>query len=174
MEAVIDAPDDAATSFDQPRGVMARAQHVLHKYPTISPALVLLLSCIVFTIVGKGRFQRPETIGIILQQAAVLAALAIGQTLIILTAGVDLSVGAAMLLVHLVIAKMAVDQGVPPLLALLIGMVVGIALGSFQRLLGHQGRSAAVHRHPWHVLHLRRARPGVQPGADDLQGRPRW
>ena len=78
MEAVIDAPDDPATSFDEPRGVMARVQHVLHKYPTISPALVLLLSCIVFTIVGKGRFQRPETIGIILQQSAVLAALAIG------------------------------------------------------------------------------------------------
>jgi fructose transport system permease protein len=135
MEAVVDAPDDAATSFEQPRGVMARVQHVLHKYPAISPALVLLLSCIVFTIVGKGRFQRPETLGIILQQAAVLAALAIGQTLIILTAGVDLSVGTAMLLVHLVIAKMAVDHGVPPLLALLIGMVVGIALGSFNGFL---------------------------------------
>jgi fructose transport system permease protein len=135
MEAVTDAPDDVVVSFDQSHGAMARVQHILHKYPAISPALVLLFSCIVFTIVGNGRFQRPETIGIILQQAAVLAALAIGQTLIILTAGVDLAVGAAMLLVHLVIAKMAVDQGVPPFLALLIGMTVGIALGTFHGFL---------------------------------------
>ena len=87
MEAKPDASDSAVASFDQPRGVLARVQHVLHRYPAISPALVLILSGIVFTVIGKGRFQRPETIGIILQQTAVLAALAIGQTLVILTAG---------------------------------------------------------------------------------------
>ena len=130
MEASSDASAVVA-SFDQPHGVLARVQHILHKYPAISPALVLLLSGVVFTLLGKGRFERPETIGIILQQTAVLAALAIGQTLIILTAGVDLAVGTAMLLTHLVIAKVAVDQGVPGFVALLLGAVVGIALGAF-------------------------------------------
>jgi fructose transport system permease protein len=130
MEASSDASAVVA-SFDQPHGALARVQHILHKYPAISPALVLLLSGIVFTLLGKGRFERPETIGIILQQTAVLAALAIGQTLIILTAGVDLAVGTAMLLTHLVIAKVAVDQGVPGFVALLLGAVVGIALGAF-------------------------------------------
>ncbi len=130
MEASSDASAVVA-SFDQPHGVLARVQHILHRYPAISPALVLLLSGVVFTLLGKGRFERPETIGIILQQTAVLAALAIGQTLIILTAGVDLSVGTAMLLTHLVIAKVAVDQGVPGFVALLLGAVVGIALGAF-------------------------------------------
>jgi fructose transport system permease protein len=131
MEAMVDASDSAAASFEQPRGILARVQHVLHRYPAISPALVLILSGIVFTVIGKGRFQRPETIGIILQQTAVLAALAIGQTLIILTAGIDLAVGTAMLLTHLVIAKVAFDQGVPPVLALLLGALVGITLGAF-------------------------------------------
>lgn len=131
MEAISDASDSAAASFEQQRGILARVQHILHRYPAISPALVLILSGIVFTVIGKGRFQRPETIGIILQQTAVLAALAIGQTLIILTAGIDLAVGTAMLLTHLVIAKVALDQGVPPLLALLLGAVVGITLGAF-------------------------------------------
>ena len=130
MEAVSDAPEGVA-SFEQPRGVLARVQHVLHAYPAISPALVLFLSGIVFTMFGHDRFQRPETIGIILQQTAVLATLAIGQTLIILTAGVDLAVGTAMLLTHLVIAKVAVDHGVPGFLALLLGAVVGISLGAF-------------------------------------------
>jgi fructose transport system permease protein len=131
MEATIDASDGAAASFGQQHGVLARIQHILHRYPAISPALVLLASCVVFTLLGKGRFQRPETIGIILQQTAVLAALAIGQTLIILTAGVDLAVGTAMLLTHLVVAKVAVDHGVPGFLALMIGAVVGISLGAF-------------------------------------------
>jgi fructose transport system permease protein len=131
MKAITDASDGATLSFTQPSGVMARVQHVLHRYPAVSPALVLLLSGVVFTMLGNGRFQRPETMGIILQQTAVLAVLAIGQTLIILTAGVDLAVGTAMLLTHLVIAKVAVDHGVPGVLALLLGAVVGISLGAF-------------------------------------------
>ena len=118
-------------SFEQPRGALARVQHVLHKYPAVSPALVLVLSCVVFSLLGKGRFDRFDTFGIILQQTAVLAAVAIGQTLIILTAGVDLAVGTAMLLTHLVVAKVAVDHGVPAILALLLGAVVGVSLGAF-------------------------------------------
>eukprot|EP01041_Mallomonas_annulata_P030087 gene30087-52177_t len=124
-------PADGATLLRGPTGVADRIQHALHRYPVLSPAFVLLMSCVVFTIFGEGRFQRPETIGIILQQTAVLATLAIGQTLIILTAGVDLSVGTAMLLTHLVVAKVFMDQGVPGIVALLIGAVVGVALGAF-------------------------------------------
>ena len=110
---------------------LERIQHVLHRYPVISPLLVLIVSGLVFTLFGEGRFQRPETMGIILQQTAVLATLAIGQTLIILTAGIDLAVGTAMLLTHLIVAKTAAEQGVPGPIALLLGVVVGLALGAF-------------------------------------------
>ena len=83
--------DDARGASLRPsHGPLDRIQHALHRYPVLSPTFVLLVSCVVFTLFGDGRFQRPETIGIILQQTAVLATLAIGQTLIILTAGVDL------------------------------------------------------------------------------------
>ena len=79
----------------------------------ISPALVLLLSCIVFTssamAVSNDRARSASSSS----RPPSLATLAIGQTLIILTAGVDLAVGTAMLLTHLVMAKIAVDQGVP-------------------------------------------------------------
>jgi fructose transport system permease protein len=125
------SPTDAADLLKRSAGPLDRIQHALHRYPVLSPAFVLLVSCVVFTWFGEGRFQRPETIGIILQQTAVLATLAIGQTLIVITAGVDLSVGTAMLLTHLVVAKVAVDHGVPGALALLIGAVVGISLGAF-------------------------------------------
>ncbi len=45
--------------------------------------------------------------GILLQQTAVVAALAVGQTLVILTAGIDLSVGAIMVLSMMVMATLA-------------------------------------------------------------------
>lgn len=135
MDDTLTAPDDAATLLQKQRGPLDSLQHLLHRYPVISPAAVLLLSGVVFTIVGHGRFQRPETIGIMLQQTAVLATLAIGQTLIVLTAGVDLAVGTGMLLTHLVIAKIAVDQGVPGFFALVIGGAFGIGLGVIHGLL---------------------------------------
>ena len=131
METDTVVSDQTATLFKSDAGLFAGVQHLLHRYPTISPAVVLVLSCIVFTILGDGKFQGWLNIGTILNQTAVLATLAIGQTLIILTAGVDLAVGTAMLLTHLVMAKVFIDQGVPALPALLIGALVGIALGAF-------------------------------------------
>jgi len=131
MDTLSEAPEDASTLLQKQRGPLDHIQHLLHRYPVVSPAAVLLLSCVVFTVLGDGRFQRPETIGIMLQQTAVLATLAIGQTLIILTAGIDLAVGTAMLFTHLVVAKLAVDQGIPGLFALVLGAGVGILLGAF-------------------------------------------
>ena len=129
------ASHEAAKLLASGRGPLGRLQHLLHRYPTVSPAAVLVLSCVVFTILGNGKFQGWLNIGTILNQTAVLATLAIGQTLIILTAGVDLAVGTAMLLSHLVVAKVFMDQGVPALPALLIGAIVGMLLGLFHGVL---------------------------------------
>ena len=59
----------------------------------------------------------------------VLGTLAIGQTLIILTAGIDLSCGTVMAFGSIVMTKMAVDNNVPPLLAILLGMLACAAFG---------------------------------------------
>ena len=50
-----------------------------------------------------------------------IGTLAIGQTLIILTAGIDLACGTIMALGSIVMTKLAVQSGVPPFLALLLG-----------------------------------------------------
>ena len=55
--------------------------------------------------------------------------LAIGQTLIILTAGIDLSCGTVMALGSIVMTKLAVDSGVPPLLAILLGIARAWSFG---------------------------------------------
>lgn len=127
-----DTKSNTVADLDRPsRTTLDKVQHVLHRYPVVSPTAVLLLSALVFTYFGEGRFARPETLGIILQQTAVLATLGIGQTLIILTAGIDLAVGTGMLLVHIVAAKLFVDAGLPGFLALLVAAVVGLGLGAF-------------------------------------------
>lgn len=129
------APATAAEQFALRRqSPLQRLQHVLHAHPSISPLLVLIISFIVFTIINP-RFAAPGTIGIILQQTAVIAALAIGQTLVILTAGIDLSVGAIAILSSLVMASLAAHNGLPGWLALILGIGVGVVAGVINGLL---------------------------------------
>jgi len=111
-----------------------RIQHLLHSHPALSPLMVLVIAFIVFTIVNP-RFAAPGTMSIIVQQTAIIAALAIGQTLIILTAGIDLAVGAIAILSMLVMADLAANNGVPGPLALLIGIAVGTLCGFLNGLL---------------------------------------
>jgi fructose transport system permease protein len=125
-----DAPATAAEQFAmRQQSPVQRIQHVLHSHPSISPLLVLIISIIAFTIANP-RFIQPATISIILQQVAVIAALAIGQTLVILTAGIDLSVGAIAILSSLLMANFAVKNGVPGFLALILGIGAGVLAGA--------------------------------------------
>jgi fructose transport system permease protein len=131
----IESAVESVDGLRGPQSGLARIQHFLHRYPVASPTIVLALCCIAFTLAGNGRFERPETIGIIFQQTAVLATLAIGQTIVILTAGIDLAVGTAMLLTHLIVAKGFVDSGAPAWIALLIGAVAAVLMGIFHGFL---------------------------------------
>jgi fructose transport system permease protein len=65
----------------------------------------------------------------------VVGVLAIGQTLIILTAGIDLSCGMVMALGSVVMTKLAVDSGVPPMFAVLCGVGVTALFGFINGLL---------------------------------------
>ena len=72
---------------------------------------------------------------ILIQQTAIVAALGIGQTLIILTAGIDLSVGAITILAMMIMATLAADGGMNGLLALLIGIALAVAAGFLNGIL---------------------------------------
>jgi len=105
-----------------------RVHDVLHSNATLGPLFVLVLAIIIFAIAAD-RFLEPANLSLIVQQVMVVGTLGIAQTLIILTAGIDLSVGAIMVLSSIVMAKLSADQGVPGFLALLIGFGVGTACG---------------------------------------------
>jgi fructose transport system permease protein len=125
---------DAAEEFLDRRTPVQRVQSVLHSYPWLSPGLVLILSLIAFQFLNSN-FLSPLNISLIGQQTAVVGTLAIGQTIIILTAGIDLSCGAIMVFSSMVMAKLAFSNGMPGILAIVLGVVVGTALGAANGLL---------------------------------------
>ena len=125
---------DAAEEFLSVRTPAQRVQSTLHRYPWLSPAVVLVGSVIVFGFLNDN-FATPNNLSLITQQVAVVGSLAIGQTLIILTAGIDLSCGAIMVFSSMVMAKTAFDAGIPGWLAILLGLVVGAAAGLANGLL---------------------------------------
>src|SRR5260370_2226544 len=106
----------------------ARLQHTLHRHPAIGPASVLVASMIVFPLINH-RLLTAVNLSLLVQQVAVLGTLVIGQTMIILTGGIDLSVGAAAILAQMVMAQTAANNGVPGPLALLLGVAVGALTG---------------------------------------------
>jgi fructose transport system permease protein len=135
MTTTAPRPATAAEEFAaRRRSPLQRVQHLLHGRPELSPLLVLVIAAIAFGLVNE-RFLAPQNLSLVLQQVAVVGALAIGQTLIILTAGIDLSVGAIMILSTVVIGSLVSDQGVSGPVALVVGLVVGTAAGLLNGLL---------------------------------------
>jgi ribose/xylose/arabinose/galactoside ABC-type transport system permease subunit len=133
--AAPEEPSTAAEAFAaRRRSPLQRVQHLLHSHPAISPLLVLIVAWLVFSQLNP-RFASAGSLSLVLQQAAVIAALAVGQTLIIITAGIDLSVGAIAILSMLVGAKLSVENGVPGPLAILISLGVGLLAGLLNGLL---------------------------------------
>lgn len=100
----------------------------------LGPWLALLTTCIFFTT-QSDRFLTGENLSLVLQQVMVVGVLAIGQTLIILTAGIDLSCGMVMALGGMVMTKFAVNYGIDPYLAIACGLAVTTGFGLVNGLL---------------------------------------
>ncbi len=101
---------------------------------TLGPFLALLAACAFFAS-QSDRFLTGGNLSLILQQVMVVGVIAIGQTLVILTAGIDLSCGMVMALGGIVMTKFATDLGLPPLLAVACGIGVTTLFGLANGLL---------------------------------------
>jgi fructose transport system permease protein len=125
----------AAAEFARRRqSPVQRLQSLLHAYPWLSPLILFIITIVVFSILNP-RFAEPGGFSTLVQQTAIVAALGIGQTLIILTAGIDLSVGAVTILAMMIMASLAADGGMNGLLALLIGIAMAVAAGFLNGIL---------------------------------------
>lgn len=107
----------------------------LHSRPTAAPLAVLLTAIVLFSSTVGDRFLHPFNLSLVLQQVTIIAILGIAQTLIILTAGIDLSVGAIMVLSSVVMGRLAVVHGVYPPLAIFLGLLLGAMAGAMNGVL---------------------------------------
>lgn len=131
FEKVIAKSDTAVASFeDSRRSPLRHLQHFLHRNPTTIPFIVLLFGALVFSLLVGQRFYSLANLSIIVQQVTIIALVGIGQTLVILTAGIDLSIGAILVLSHVVMGRLAVVYGWPIEIAWPLGLIVGLACGS--------------------------------------------
>jgi fructose transport system permease protein len=122
----------AVAAFDTAeRGLTRRIQNLLHANPTAVPALVLVISLTVFGAIVGGRFFQPFNFSLVLQQVTIIGIVGVAQTLVVLTAGIDLSVGAIMVLCSVVMGQLAVNAGIPVSIAIVAGVLVGAAAGFF-------------------------------------------
>ena len=130
FEAAAAKSDTKVAEFDtNAGGGLARFQHFLHANPTMVPVLVLLVSVAVFGLLLGSRFFSPQTLNFILQQVTLVGIVGVAQTLVILTAGIDLSVGAIMVLSSVIMGQFAIRYGLPAPLAILCGLAVGTFCG---------------------------------------------
>ena len=107
---------------------------VLRALGAVGPFLALLAACVFFAT-RSDRFLTGDNLSIVLQQVMVVGVIAIGQTLVILTAGVDLSCGTVMALGAIVMTKLAAELGVSVPLAIVVGVGATTGFGLLNGLL---------------------------------------
>lgn len=90
---------------------------------------VLILGGLVFGMsIASPVFLTTGNIGNVLSQTAVIAVVAVGQLLVILTRGIDLSVGSTLALAS-VVGALAFEQGRPAAVVMLVMLAAGAAVG---------------------------------------------
>ena len=102
-------------------------------------AFIALALLVVVLSVIEPSFRAPSNLMNLLRQASFNGLIAFGMTLVILSDGIDLSVGSVFALSAIICAELLVS-GMPAVLAVLIALVVGTALGAISGLLVTKGR----------------------------------
>jgi fructose transport system permease protein len=130
LDAAHVARTETVATFDhQPTGLLSRLQHALHSSPSLVPLIVLVLSIIIFGALLGSKFFSSFALTLILQQVAIVGIVGAAQSLVILTAGIDLSVGAIMVLSSVIMGQFTFRYGLPPAAAIAVGLAVGTLVG---------------------------------------------
>jgi putative multiple sugar transport system permease protein len=94
--------------------------------------IALAFIMVLFQILTQGIMFKPMNITNLVLQNSYVLILAIGMLLVIVTGGIDLSVGSIVAFVGAISAVFMVDYGMPVLYAMIIALLIGAAAGAFQ------------------------------------------
>lgn len=95
---------------------------------TLGPLIGLILIFALFAIGGPSSFSSLNNLETIARQTAIVGTAALGMTLIIISGGIDLSVGSIIALVTVITAAL-LQAGFPPLVAASGGIATGLLCG---------------------------------------------
>lgn len=113
------------------------SQSILQK---LGPIIGLLVIIIIISILSPN-FLSLNNILNVLRQVSINALIAFGMTFVILTGGIDLSVGSILALTGAVTAGL-MSSGVDPILAMMVGLLLGATLGAINGLIIAKGKVA--------------------------------
>lgn len=122
------ASEQVATFDVDNKTILMRFQSALHKTPSLVPLIVLGCAIMIFTGWLGPRFLPQMTL--VFQQIQIVGILALAQTLVILTAGIDLSIGAIAVFCSVIMGQFTFRYGIPPAVAIGCGLAAGAAIGA--------------------------------------------
>ena len=96
---------------------------------TVGPVLALVVVYGIFVCIAPPSFRTPRTLEMIAKHTTIVGMAALGMTLVIISGGIDLSVGSIVAMVTAVIAKLLQDYGAGPFGAALGGVAAGALAG---------------------------------------------
>jgi ribose transport system permease protein len=111
-----------------PVGRGAVAGTVLRRLGSATPPLVMLASVGLLTAFLSPQFFQLQNMINVSRQASIVGVVAVGMTFVILTAGIDLSVGSTLAFVA-VSAAMMLGTGLAPLLVIVLSLLIGAGVG---------------------------------------------
>ncbi|WP_232787083.1 ABC transporter permease subunit [Planococcus sp. MB-3u-03] len=109
-------------------------------FQKIAPFIGLILIIIIITAINPS-FLSMSNILNVLRQVSINALIAFGMTFVILTGGIDLSIGSILALTGAVTAGM-MASGIDPILAMLLGLFLGAVLGAINGVIIAKGKVA--------------------------------
>lgn len=113
------------------RGLASRYRTFMSRHAGLMPtlaAVVILLVLLIGAQIAFGNFIAPRNLSALLLNNAYLVVLAVGMTFVILTGGIDLSVGSVMAFTGILCAKL-LSEGLPAIVAIPVMIAGGAAIG---------------------------------------------
>jgi Ribose/xylose/arabinose/galactoside ABC-type transport systems, permease components len=104
------------------------------KTKEMSIFIALAILCLIMSV-STSTFMTPYNIGIIARQISFIAIVAIGQTTVLLTGGIDLSVGSTAGLSGILCSLLMTKVHVGPISIIFVSLVLGILLGCVNGIL---------------------------------------
>jgi len=129
-KAASNAATEVASFEEHNKGLVGKFHHALHTTPALVPLIVLVAAVVIFGVTLGSRFYSPFALTLILQQVQIVGIVAAAQAIVILTKGIDLSVGATAVLSSVIMGQFTFRYGLPVELAIIGGLLCGTLIGS--------------------------------------------